>query len=143
MFLANLPSPDPASFWQWLLSAAAVLTIVWMGLRVWREFSPRPNSFGPQPFVVSAEKRFALQEELDRVAAEFRVEMNALEQQIKEIDKRIGRSQTEIIAAGESRAKDIHKRIDNFSEHTSDQLNLVTSRLGEVMGQIKQMNLKP
>jgi uncharacterized coiled-coil protein SlyX len=140
MFLANLPSPDPASFWQWLLSAAALLSVAWLVIRIWREVSPRANNFGPQPFVVAAEKQFATQVELDRVTAELRKDMNALEMQIRDIDTRIGESQAKIIHAGESRAKDIHKRIDNFSQHTNDQLNLVTSRLGEVMGQIKQMN---
>jgi TolA-binding protein len=142
MILAQIPDPDPDFFWQWLRSLAASVVFAYYVMRLWKGASGSAvaNTVGPQPFMVEAVKRFATQEELDRVTAELRADMNTLEDRIKELDARIGESQTEIIHCGEERAVALHKRIDNFQEHTNEQLNVVSGKLGELVGQLKQMN---
>lgn len=59
----NLPSPEPTAFWQWILSAAAVL---WFVKLVKDLRQPTPEKL-PQPMEVKAWTGAPTKEELDKI----------------------------------------------------------------------------
>ncbi len=143
MFLANLPAPDPASFWQWLLSAAAIVGLMLAVLKLWKELRPsRPTEISPQPLQVEAFKRFATKDEVDQLSSELREDMETLEMKFARLETAVHESETRIINKGEERAKAIHERINNQSEAQAEVMQHISGQIGELAGQIKQMNLR-
>lgn len=104
MSLAELPPPDPAFFWQWLLSAAAIVWIVGSLVRMKRDLRGS-QMVSPQPFLVQAAEQFATKEELGRLATD----MEKLESTVEKL--------AGMMRAGEN---DLHNRVTQTQTNVAE-----------------------
>lgn len=116
MFLANFPAPDPASFWQVLLSLAALVLFIERGAALVSRFSSKPSRRE-----VSFAAEFATRDELERV----RTDVEILDKKLTTLEEAVRSGDVRIIDAGEVRATKIHERI-----------NLIDREIGTLRGTV-------
>ncbi|MDR2982003.1 MAG: hypothetical protein LBV12_07115 [Puniceicoccales bacterium] len=121
---ADLPSPDPSHFWQWCLSAAALLATVYTCVCLWQKLFPKASPPLNEKFV-------------------SRKEYERLSNKVEEVDDKIdARFREAAIAASASRDK-LYTQVNlqrehiaalkNAAEETSKRLYLMDQKLDRVL----------
>ena len=103
--LSQLSSPPPGAIENWLLSAAAVVSMVLLGKKLFARKPPAEPDFASQ-----SEFRL-LRQNVERDLGGLR---DRLDERFERLSEKIEQAKSDLLTAGDQRGRSIHERINQL-----------------------------
>jgi outer membrane murein-binding lipoprotein Lpp len=138
--LSQITPASGSELGAWLVSGAAAMFIVKLGLDIRNGFSSQIQSrvIADQPVQVEEAEGYVTEEECRQLHI-------AQSQRICEIDRRVGileedvkQTRADILEAGDERARRLHQRIDSLVENFGSKFEQVRADIGSLIGEIRR-----
>lgn len=102
---AQLPTPTPGAIESWLVSAAAVVSMILLGKKLFARKRPA------DPEVVSKSEFGQFRESVERDLGGLR---DRLDERFERLGEKLAKTRADLLADGEQRARSLHDRINQL-----------------------------
>jgi hypothetical protein len=102
---SQLSSPPPGAIENWLLSAAAVVSMVLLGRKLFARKTPA------EPDFVSQSEFLLFRQSVERDLGALR---DRLDDRFERLGEKVEQTKSDLLAAGEQRGRSIHERINQL-----------------------------
>jgi hypothetical protein len=136
-----LPSPDPGAFWQWILSAAAVLWMVRMTQSIWiaRRGQTSAVTLGNVPLEVRGAAEFATRRDFETLAEQNRQEHSQIHAKVGGVERGMREEIRRDVGEIHTKVNELSRQVSGMQasdEHQTQQLAAISNKIDRLVERI-------